>query len=79
MSSFLIVGAGAIGTGVAKALSSAGHESTVVTRRGSGPETDGVRHVAADASDAQILSSLAIGASAIFNCANPAYHRWSTD
>jgi len=35
--------------------------------------------VAADASDAAELSRYAEGAQAIYSCAGPAYHRWTTD
>ncbi len=76
MAEFLVVGAGATGSGVARELVGRGHEVTVVTRRGSGPELDGITRVAVDATDVAALSSLAGGTSAIFNCANPPYHRW---
>ena len=79
MSKFVVVGAGPTGSGVAEQLADAGHETVVVTRSGSGPVIEGVRRVAADASDAEALSRLARGASAVFNCANPPYHRWPTD
>ena len=35
--------------------------------------------VAADASDPNALIAHATGAHAIYNCANPPYHRWGTD
>ncbi len=49
----------------------------MITRSGGGPE--GVERVAADASDAEALSRYAEGATAIYSCAGPAYHRWTTD
>jgi nucleoside-diphosphate-sugar epimerase len=70
----VIIGAGPIGTATAQALLHTGHEVTVVTRGGSGP--DGVRRVAADATDAGRLTELASGAATLYNCANPPYHRW---
>ena len=73
----LVVGAGAIGGVVAQMLADRGHEVVVVTRSGSGPA--GVEHVAADAGDAEVMVRLAEGAAAIYNCANPRYHRWETD
>lgn len=79
MAKFVIVGAGVTGSGVAERLAGAGHEAVVVTRTGSGPETGGVRRVSADATDRAALCALSVGASALFNCANPAYHRWPTD
>jgi hypothetical protein len=49
----------------------------VVTRSGAGPE--GTRRVAADAADRDRLTELTRGAQALYNCANPRYHRWPTD
>lgn len=76
---YAVVGAGAIGTLVTNQLADAGHSVTVVSRRGGGPQRPGVTRVCADAADTALVSGLAAGASAIFNCANPAYHRWPTD
>lgn len=74
----VVVGAGAIGAGVAALLLAAGHRVRVVTRSGSGPQ--GVERVASDASDEAELCRLAQGAAAIYNCANPSsYHRWPID
>lgn len=75
----VVVGAGPIGTGVARLLAAQGRRVRVVTRTGSGPEIAGVERLAADASNAHALADLAVGAAAIFNCANPPYHRWPTD
>lgn len=75
----LIIGAGPVGTATAKLLVERGVEVRVITRRGSGPEHPAIERVAADATDAARLSALADGATAIYNCANPAYHRWLTD
>lgn len=77
MNTHLIVGAGPVGSGVAEQLLARGDEVTVVTRSGRGPE--GAHNVALDASDGEALADLAQGAAAIFNCANPAYHRWAID
>jgi nucleoside-diphosphate-sugar epimerase len=73
----VIVGAGPVGTAVATLLAERGERVRVVTRRGGGPV--GVERVAADATDGARLSELANGASALYNCANPLYHRWPTD
>jgi nucleoside-diphosphate-sugar epimerase len=75
----LIIGAGPVGTATAKLLVEGGAEVRIITRRGSGPEHPAIERVAADATDAARLSALADGATAIYNCANPAYHRWLTD
>jgi nucleoside-diphosphate-sugar epimerase len=77
MSKFLVVGAGAIGTRVARTLSQQGHDVVVTSR--SGRIVEGTTSVASDAGDVGALGPLARGASAIFNCANPAYHRWPSD
>ena len=79
MYKYLIVGAGTIGTLVARELAEQGHKVEIVSRHGSGPKLENVKTVALDAGKAQSISELAIGARAIFNCANPPYHRWLTD
>jgi nucleoside-diphosphate-sugar epimerase len=73
----VIVGAGPVGSAVATLLAERGERVRVVTRSGSGPAT--VERVAADATDSTRLSELADGAVALYNCANPRYHRWLTD
>ncbi len=75
----LIVGAGPIGSGVARILASQGDTVCVATRSGSGPELPDIARVAVDASDPAALLAQARGVDVIYNCANPAYHRWTTD
>ncbi len=75
----VVVGAGAVGTAVAGLLAEAGHAVRVVTRSGSGPRRPEVERVAADAADAGRLAELTAGATAVYNCVNPPYHRWATD
>jgi nucleoside-diphosphate-sugar epimerase len=77
MALHVIVGAGAIGTATAEQLVADGHQVRVITRSGTGPES--VERVAADASDPERLTELTRGAAALYNCANPQYHRWPTD
>lgn len=79
MSKYVIVGSGQVGTQVAERLSAGGHEVAVVTRSGSGPTAPGIRRVAMDAGDAARLTEITLGADALFNCANPKYHRWPID
>ncbi|MEV4488874.1 NAD-dependent epimerase/dehydratase family protein [Micromonospora coxensis] len=79
MSLHVIVGAGPVGTATARLLAGRGERVRVVTRRGTGPEHPAVERVAADAADPGRLTALAEGATALYNCANPAYHRWPTD
>lgn len=79
MSVHLIVGAGPVGTATALLLAEQGEQVRVVTRRGGGPVHERVERLGADATDADRLSSLADGATAVYNCANPPYHQWLTD
>ncbi len=79
MALHVIVGAGSIGGGTARRLVGAGHRVKLISRSGSGPRLDGLELVAADAGDAVALGRVAAGADVIYNCANPAYHRWETD
>ena len=79
MGRHVVVGAGAVGRATADALVDRGHHVVVVTRRGAGSEDGRVESVAADASDPIALSMLVDGADALYNCANPAYHRWAKD
>jgi nucleoside-diphosphate-sugar epimerase len=73
----VIVGAGPVGTALARELLGRGETVRVVTRSGSG--ADGTERMAADAADAARLSDLCAGAVAIYNCVNPPYHRWAQD
>ncbi|HAP75052.1 MAG TPA: NAD-dependent epimerase [Acidimicrobiaceae bacterium] len=75
----VVVGAGPVGSGVASLLASQGTQVTVVTRSGRGPDHPLITKAAADATEAERLTELASGASAIYNCANPPYHRWPQD
>jgi len=76
---YLIVGAGAIGTVVAEDLAEQGHGVRILSRHGTGPDHPLVERVAGDASHAETVARYAKNTDAIFNCANPAYHRWPTD
>ena len=64
---------------VAEELAAAGPAVRLLSRRGTGPEHELIERVAGDASDASTVTRHAKGTDAIFNCANPAYHRWPTD
>ena len=79
MGTHLVIGAGAVGTEVARRLAVSGHEVVVVTRGGSGPTLAGIRNVAADASSVDALLAAAPRADALYNCVNPEYHRWAQD
>ena len=73
----VIVGAGPVGRATAQLLAERGEKVRVVTRRGT--EVAGAEAVAADATDAAALRGLVSGADALYNCANPRYHRWPID
>lgn len=75
----LVVGAGRVGSHTARLLAVRGHHVRLVTRAGTGLDLPGVERVALDAADRRRLAELSRGATAIYNCANPPYHRWSTD
>jgi nucleoside-diphosphate-sugar epimerase len=79
MSEHVIVGAGAVGSATAVLLAERGEHVRIISRRGTGPQHAAIETVAADATDAERLSKLAAGAVALYNCANPQYHRWLTD
>lgn len=76
----LVVGAGPVGTALARRLADGGDAVRVVTRSGSGPSHPLVERVALDASDPDALASAAAGVDVLYNCANPgAYPRWERD
>ncbi len=87
MSHHLVLGAGGVGRTTTAALVAQGHTVTLASRSGRVTERpwddtqpDAVEVVAADASDAARLTSLAVGASSIVNAVNPpSYLTWDTD
>ena len=79
MSLHVIVGAGPVGSATARRLAERGEHVRIVTRRGSGPEHPSIDRVAADASDGPALARHCEGATALYNCANPPYHRWAIE
>ena len=72
----LVVGAGEVGTAVARQLAASGHDVVIVTRSGSGPVAARIRRVAADASTVDALLAAAPTADVIYNCVNPPYDKW---
>jgi nucleoside-diphosphate-sugar epimerase len=77
MAQHVIIGAGSIGTRLARLLADRDESVRIVTRSGSGPAHPLIERVAADASDATRLTELSRGAQAIYHCANPpSYTSW---
>lgn len=79
MGHHVVIGAGPVGTATARELVARGHEVTVASRGGRAVDHPGVRSLALDATDVSALTELASGAEALYNCANPPYHRWPED
>ncbi len=78
----VVIGAGPVGTAVTRLLTDSGSRVRLITRSGSGPDHPDVERVRLDVAneaDATRLTELSENASAIYNCANPPYHRWAQD
>ena len=78
MTRHVILGKGPVGSTLAARLEEQGHDVRVLSRSG-GTLGGGVEHLAVDAADGVALTAAARGADVLYNCANPAYHRWSRD
>jgi nucleoside-diphosphate-sugar epimerase len=78
MSFHLVLGYGAAGAATARFLVEQGHPVKVVSRS-SRSEEPGIEHITLDATATQSLIRAAQGATAIYNCACPPYHRWTRD
>uniref|UniRef100_A0AAU3GQE9 NAD-dependent epimerase/dehydratase family protein n=1 Tax=Streptomyces sp. NBC_01401 TaxID=2903854 RepID=A0AAU3GQE9_9ACTN len=77
MADHVVIGAGSIGSNVARLLAERGEGVRIVTRRGSGPVHPLIERVAADASEPSRLTELSRGAKVIYHCANPpSYTTW---
>ena len=77
MADHVVIGAGSIGSNVARLLAERGEGVRIVTRSGSGPVHPLIERVAADASDPSRLTELSRGAKVIYHCANPpSYTTW---
>ena len=79
MGKHVVVGAGAVGSGLATTLAALGHNVSIITRSGSGPNLDHIERITGAATDASLLTKLTQGADALYNCANPPYHKWESD
>ncbi|MEV8479203.1 NAD-dependent epimerase/dehydratase family protein [Streptomyces sp. NPDC051173] len=76
MSFNVVIGFGPAGAATARLLAAQGHSVRVVTTSGRSPEP-GIEHVALDATDSERLTEASRGATAIYGCAAPPYHRWA--
>ncbi len=72
----VVVGAGPIGSGIVREQAERGHRVKIVTRSGSGPELAGSSGSRRTHQTPARWRAVATGAAAIYNCANPPYHRW---
>lgn len=72
----VVVGAGAVGSAVARVLTGHGRRVRVLTRSGAPSADPLVEARAVDASDAEAFRAASERAVAIYNCVNPPYHRW---
>jgi nucleoside-diphosphate-sugar epimerase len=80
MALHVITGAGPVGAGAARLLAEQGHQVRLVSRSGRAPVGHPrIEALALDATDADALSTACAGAAALYNCANPPYHRWPQD
>jgi nucleoside-diphosphate-sugar epimerase len=75
----VVVGAGSVGRETADLLHTLGHRVRVLSRHGRRVGVPGVESLACDAASVDQLAVAASGAVAVYNCANPAYHRWTTE
>jgi len=76
MAFHVIVGAGAAAVATARLLAGRDESVRLVSRAGGGPRHPLIEPVSLDARDTEALVELAKGATALFNCAAPAYHTW---
>ena len=73
----VVIGAGPLGTNIARQLAGDGHAVRIVTRSGTGIALAGVERIAADVRDSVSASKALSGASVVYNCANPLYTEWA--
>lgn len=73
-----VIGAGQVGTAVARLLAQQGVAVRLVRRGAPGPEISGVTWMQGDATDRRFVDEACRGATTVYNCANPPdYHRWA--
>lgn len=75
----VVLGAGGVGASVAVELARRGEPATVVSRSGRDIGVDGVQTRAADLSDPDTAREVCRGATVVYHCVSPAYHRWKKE
>ncbi|MBN9741187.1 MULTISPECIES: NAD-dependent epimerase/dehydratase family protein [unclassified Amycolatopsis] len=78
MSLQVVIGYGPAGAATAALLAEQGERVRVIGRSPREPEP-GLEHVSLDAADQAALTEATKGATAIYSCASPPYHRWAAD
>jgi nucleoside-diphosphate-sugar epimerase len=74
----VVIGAGPVGTAIARRLAEQGTAVRLITRSGTGPEHPAIERLALDAADAPALAQATRGAAVIYNAASPAnYATWA--
>jgi nucleoside-diphosphate-sugar epimerase len=74
----IVLGAGPLGAATAEALLRRGHTVRIVSRSGKSAAPTGAQAVKADLYDAAAVRTLATGAAALYQCAQPGYAEWLT-
>jgi len=72
----VVLGAGQIGSRLAKLLIARGHHVRIVARGEAGPDAERLEHVSGDMTDLAVAEQATRGASVVYDCMNPPYHRW---
>lgn len=75
----VVLGTGAIGLALIDRLTGQGVPVRAVNRSGSARVPDGVEVLGGDVSDRDFAVRAAAGAAVVYQCLNPAYHRWAED
>jgi nucleoside-diphosphate-sugar epimerase len=70
---------GGTGSAVVEELTRRGLPARGVTRRGTGFQPEGAELVAADVTDPEALGAALAGAAVVYQCAQPAYTKWSQE
>jgi len=79
MADHVVVGAGPVGSAVARLLAEDGQRVRVVSESGGGPEHPLIECRAGDASDASQLTELTRGAKVLYNCVNLPLTSWTAE